>query len=241
MSKIPYEVPRALGTEEVAGVVEEFRLAAENAKAAGFDGIEIHGANGYLIDIFLQSSSNTRTDRYGGSVENRFRIVDEILTAVSTVFPSNRIGIRFSPNGAFGSMGAADNFDSFSYYLAQLNRFNLAYVHVVDGLGFGFHNLCKPFKLADARKVYDGCIIGNCGYEKLTAEGAINTGAADLIAFGRPYIANPDLPARYLNNWPLAQSSHEIYWFYPNFPDGDPSFGYSDYPVYVPSAGEESK
>lgn len=234
LTKVPYEVPRALETSEIATVVEEYRHAAANCKEAGFDGVELHGANGYLLDEFLQSCSNKRDDIYGGSFENRFRIVKEVIEAVKTVYPSTRIGIRLSPNGAFSSMGSADNYDAFMYYLAELNKLNLAYVHVMDGLGFGFHNLCKQLKLADARKVYDGIIIGNVGYDKLTAEGAINTGAADMIAFGRPYIGNPDLPARYQNNWPLTNASHEIYWTYPGFPDADPAVGYSDFPSYTP-------
>jgi len=230
-NKIPYVVPRALETDEIAGVVEEYRHAAQNAKEAGFDGVEIHGANGYLLDLFLQSCSNVRTDKYGGTFENRFRIVAEVVEAVLTVFPASRVGIRLAPNGAFSSMGSADNFDAFTYYVSRLNKYNLGFVHIMDGLGFGWHNKCRQFKLADARKVFDNTIIGNVGYEKLTAEGAINSGAADLIAIGRPWIANPDLVERYKNDWPLATSSHEVWWMYPTFPE-ESSFGYSDFPAY---------
>lgn len=236
-SKVPYVVPRALETAEIPTVVEEFRHAAANAKEAGFDGVEIHGANGYLLDEFLQSVSNVRTDQYGGSFENRFRIVAEIIEAIKTVYPSTRIGIRLSPNGAFNSMGSADNVEAYTFYLSELNKYNLAYVHVMDGLGFGFHKLCAPFTLADARKVYSGIIIGNVGYDKDSAEAAISSGNADMIAFGRPYISNPDLVERFANDWPLAApAGHEAYWWYDNFPDGDASKGYTDFPAYKPSA-----
>lgn len=242
MSKHLYVVPRALETSEIAAVVEEYRQAAQNAKEAGFDGVELHGANGYFLDLFLQSCSNHRTDEYGGSFENRFRIVAEVLEAVLTVFDSSRVGIRLAPNGAFSSMGSPDNFEAFTYYIARLNKYNLGFVHVMDGLGFGFHNKCKQFKLADARKVFDGPIIGNVGYEKLTAEGAINAGAADLIAFGRPWIGNPDLVERYKNDWPLNAPEHATWWAYPNFPavEGDEHrVGYTDYPNYTPAAEEK--
>lgn len=235
LNKIPYQVPRALEVSEIPAVVEEYRQAALNAKEAGFDGVEIHSANGYFLDEWLQSISNTRNDQYGGSFENRFRIVAEVIEAVLTVFPSHRVGIRFSPNGATsGSMGSADNYDAFVYYISRLNKYNLGYLHLMDGLTFGWHNLCRQVKLADARKVFDGPIIGNVGYGKLTAEGAINTGAADLIAFGRDWISNPDLPARYENDWPLTPQDSSTWYHYPGFPEGDPSFGYSDYKNYSP-------
>eukprot|EP00600_Ochromonadales_sp_CCMP1393_P004432 CAMPEP_0174962598 /NCGR_PEP_ID=MMETSP0004_2-20121128/4868_1 /TAXON_ID=420556 /ORGANISM="Ochromonas sp., Strain CCMP1393" /LENGTH=377 /DNA_ID=CAMNT_0016211139 /DNA_START=27 /DNA_END=1160 /DNA_ORIENTATION=- len=232
LSKKKYEVPRPLEVSEIPGIVEEYRHAASLAKEAGMDGVEVHAANGYLLDQFLQSCSNKRTDDYGGSVENRFRLLKEVLEAVKTVFPSTRIGVRLSPNGAFNTMGSEDNWELFTYVISELNKLNLAYVHVMDGLGFGFHAKCKQMKLADVRKLFDGVIIGNCGYEKLTAEGAINTGAADMIAFGRPYIANPDLPARFANDWPLAEGNMETWWMYPGFPEGDPNVGYTDYPEH---------
>jgi len=233
-NKIPYVVPRALETHEIANIVEEYRIAAQNAKEAGFDGVEIHSANGYLLDTFLQSCSNVRTDEYGGSFENRFRFLAQVIEAVLTVFPASRVCARLSPNGTFSSMGSADNFEAFTYYISRLNKYKLGFVHVMDGLRFGFHNKCEQFRLVHARKVFDNTIIGNVGYEKLTAEGAINTGAADLIAFGRPWISNPDLVERYKNNWPLAPSDHATWWMYPTFPEGDPSVGYSDFPVYTP-------
>lgn len=231
-TKHAYEVPRALELDEIPNVIDQYRTAARNAKEGGFDGIELHSANGYLLDEFLQSSSNKRTDAYGGSVDNRYRLLGEVIEACKEIFPSHRIGVRLSPNGMFGSMGSADNFEAFSEILTKLNKLDLAYVHVMDGLGFGYHNLCKQLKLIDVRRVFDGIVIGNCGYTRDKAEGAIGAGAADMIAFGRPYISNPDLPQRFENGWPLTAADPSTFWTYPNFPDGDPSVGYSDYQTY---------
>jgi 2,4-dienoyl-CoA reductase-like NADH-dependent reductase (Old Yellow Enzyme family) len=235
-NKMNYVTPRALRTEEIAAVVEDYRLAALNAKEAGFDGIEIHSANGYLLDTFLQSCSNLRTDQYGGSFENRFRIVEEVVEAVLTVFPSSRVAIRLSPNGTYNSMGSADNFEAFHYYINRLNKYNLGYLHLMDGKGWGFHGLCRHYTLAEARKVFDRPIMGNAGYEKLTAEGAINSGAAELISFGRAWISNPDLVERYKQDQPLAPAANrDVWWMYPSFPDGEPSVGYTDFPFYSPN------
>jgi len=229
--KHPYEVPHALTEEEIAGVVSDYKHAAELAKEAGFDGIEVHGANGYLLDQFLQSNINVRTDKYGGSLENRFRIIGEVLEAVSEVYPSNRVGIRFSPNGVFNDCGNEDNFDSFSYFIAQLEKYNLGYLHVMDGLAFGFHNKCAPVTLADVRKLFTGPVIGNCGYNAETAEEAIASGGADLIAIGRPMITNPDYVARIANGWPLAEMSDPSTWYTPPFEDD--AKNYSDFPAYA--------
>ena len=170
--KEPYETPRPLETAEVAAVVEDYRLAAERAKAAGFDGVEIHAANGYLIDQFLQSKTNQRTDRYGGSLENRFRFLKEIVEAIRTVWPSGRIGVRLSPNGNFNDMGSADFRETFPYAAGQLHTFALAYLHVVDGLAFGFHQLGQPMTLSEFRAAFGGPLIGCCGYTQETAEAA---------------------------------------------------------------------
>jgi len=171
----PFVTPRELSTEEISQVVEQYLTAAKNAKAAGFDGVEIHGANGYLIDQFLQSKTNQRTDNQ------------------------------------------------------QLNDYKLGYLHVMDGLGFGFHELGEPVTLSEIRKVYDGILMGNCGYDRHTAEKAIAENNADLIAFGRPYISNPDLVARFANNWELNPDSDPATWY---------SFeaeGYTDFPTYEES------
>jgi 2,4-dienoyl-CoA reductase-like NADH-dependent reductase (Old Yellow Enzyme family) len=228
-TKVAYEVPKEMTLDDIKRTVEEYANAARHAKAAGFDGIEIHGANGYLLDEFLQSVSNHRTDAYGGSFENRFRIVGEVLEAVKAHFPSTRVGIKLGPNGVFGSMGSEDNFEAFTYYLAELNKFDLAYVHLADGLAFGYHGKCPQLTLNEARKHYHGVLIGNCGYTKDTAEAAIQAGDADMIAFGRPYIANPDLAERFAKDVPLAEADYTTYYGFPGFPDGDATVGFTDF------------
>jgi len=235
--KKPYEIPRPLELSEISGVVEEYRFAAESAKSAGFDGVEIHAANGYLIDQFLQTTSNTRTDDYGGSKENRFLLLKQVLEAVGTVFPYNRIAVRLSPNGSFGSMGSADNFESYSYFIKQLDAFPLAFLHLVDGLAFGFHGKDAVFRAFNARCLFSKPIVGNCGYTKESAEGAINTGSLDAVAFGRITLSNPDLVARFKNNWPLADIPPFPLWYEAPGDTDDPAtqaVGYSDWPSYTP-------
>ncbi|HBJ33440.1 MAG TPA: alkene reductase [Planctomycetaceae bacterium] len=228
--KQPYETPRALETDEIAGVVEDYRQAVVRAKSAGFDGVEIHGANGYLIDTFLQSKTNHRTDQYGGSIENRFRFLKEVFEAVATVWPKQRIGVRLSPNGAFNDMGSPDYRDQFTYVADQLNALQLGYLHVMDGLAFGFHELGEPLTLKDFRKVYHGPLMGNCGYDIAGAEAAIASGDADLIAFGRPFISNPDLVDRIRNGWPLAEPADMSSWYTPAG-----ATGYTDFPTHAGS------
>ena len=227
--KLPYETPRALETAEVAAVVEDYRRAAERAKAAGFDGVEIHGANGYLIDQFLQSKTNQRTDRYGGSLENRFRFLTEIVEAILTVWPAGRVGVRLSPNGNFNNMGAPDFRETFTYVAKQLNSFGLAYLHVVDGLAFGFHDQGKPMTLSEFRAVFTGTLMGNCGYTQETADAAIASNRADLIAFGRPFLSNPDLVERFANGWELNPPADMKVWSAPD------ARGYTDFPFHLRS------
>ncbi len=235
VGKVPYEVPRAVDASEIPRIVEDFRLAAANAKKAGFDGVEIHSANGYLLDTFLQSSSNKRSDEYGGPVENRFQIHRQVIEAIKTVYPSERIGIRFSPNGNFNQMGSEDNLETFSYAISEVNKLGLGYIHLMDGTAFGFHNKCPQFRLYDARKLYNGVLIGNCGYTKETAEGAVGTGCVDMIAFGRLYISNPDLVERFKNNWPLAPHAPYEVWY------SHGAKGYSDFPNYDPSTKDKAE
>ncbi|ACK71030.1 NADH:flavin oxidoreductase/NADH oxidase [Gloeothece citriformis PCC 7424] len=225
IGKQPYETPRALETDEIPLVVENYRKAAENAKKAGFDGVEIHGANGYLIDEFLQSKSNQRTDQYGGSVENRYRFLKEIVEAILTVYPASRVAVRLSPNGNYNDMGSPDYRETFLYVAQQLNTYELSYLHIVDGLGFGFHELGEPMTLTEFREVYSGNLMGNCGYTAESADEAIKNGSADLIAFGRPFISNPDLVERFTNGWPLNPPAEIKDWY---------SFGkegYTDFPL----------
>jgi N-ethylmaleimide reductase len=230
--KQPYETPRALRADEIPGVVEDYRRAAKRAKDAGFDGIEIHAANGYLIDQFLESKTNLRKDSYGGSIENRFRLLREVLTAVLTVWPAGRVAVRLSPNGAFNDMGSPDYREQFLYAAQQLDSYRIGYLHVVDGLAFGFHQLGPPVTLQDPRRVFHGPLMGNCGYTQETAEAAIRNGHADLIAFGRPYITNPDLVERFTSGWTLAPEAPMTVWSAPG-----PS-GYTDFPAYSRPVGE---
>jgi len=231
IGKQPHEVPRALETAEIPRVVDDYRKAAERAGQAGFDGVEIHAANGYLIDQFLQAKTNHRTDDYGGSLENRYRFLHEVVEAVASALPAHRVGVRLAPNGAFNDMGSPDYREQFTYTASQLNKFGLAYLHVVDGLAFGFHQLGEPMTLPEFRRVFDGPIVGNCGYTQETAQTAIGNGHADLIAFGRPYISNPDLVERFKNGWPLAPIAPLEQWFQPTG-----ATGYVDYPAYSDQA-----
>jgi N-ethylmaleimide reductase len=224
--KQTHETPRALETEEIASIVEDYRLAAERARSAGFDGVEIHAANGYLIDQFLQSRTNLRSDHYGGSVENRFRFLDEVVQTVLTVWPASRIGVRLSPNGNFNDMGSPDFRETSLYAATSLSKYELGYLHVVDGLAFGFHELGTPVMLAEFRAVFTGPLIGNCGYTQDTAETAIRNHDTDLIAFGRPYISNPDLVERFDQSWPLNPSTDMSNWY--SFDE----IGYTDYPFF---------
>ena len=226
--KQPYETPRALETDEIPAVAEDYRHAAELAMGVGFDGVEIHAANGYLLDQFLQSRTNHRTDAYGGSIEKRYRLLHEVVQAVLTVVPSQRVGVRLSPNGAFNDMGSPDYREQFLYVAEQLNQFDLAYLHLLDGLAFGFHELGDPMTLDEFRGVYKGILMGNCGYTQETAEAAVDRGRADLIAFGRPYISNPDLVERFAHGWPLAPDADMASWY-----NGDlGAEGYTSYPAY---------
>jgi N-ethylmaleimide reductase len=226
--KQPHEVPRVLDTAEIPRVVDDYRKAAARAKAAGFDGVEVHGANGYLIDEFLQSKTNHRTDQYGGSVENRYRFLKEVVEAVTSVWPANRVGVRLSPNGAFNDMGSPDFREQFTFVAGQLDHIGLSYLHVLDGLAFGFHKLGEPMTLAEFRKVFHGPLIGNCGYTQETAEKAVAEGHADMIAFGRPYISNPDLVERFKHGWPLAPLAPMPDWYSPT---GEK--GYTDFAPHV--------
>lgn len=219
--KKPYVVPRVLHDAEIPQIVEGFRKAAENAKAAGFDGIEIHGANGYLIDEFLRDSANQRTGPYGGSWENRSRLLFEILTAVSTVWNSDRIGLRLSPLNSYNSMRDSDPVGLYSWLADQLNRFSLGYLHVMRG---DFHQIQQGDVLTPMREAYQGILISNMFYSPDEAKAAVASGAVDAIAFGTSFLANPDLPER-------IQAGVSL-----NTPDPSTFYsrgvsGYNDYPT----------
>ncbi|TMW68984.1 hypothetical protein Poli38472_001140 [Pythium oligandrum] len=207
-----FEVPRALETDEIAGVVEDYRKSAELAKQAGFDGVEIHAANGYLIDLFLQSSTNKSTDKYGGSFENRIRFLLEVIDAVKTVWSSDRIGVRLSPNGAGGEMGSEDNAETFTDVLQQLSTHKLVYVALLDGFGFGYHNKDRLLTVFDAKTHFKGTVFATNSYTRDTAEGVVRSGSADAVDFGRLY-SNPDLAERFQHDWPLnADAAYPDYW-----------------------------
>lgn len=230
------EVPHALTIEEIEETIQDYVKAAKLSKEAGFDGIEVHGANGYLLDQFMQSCSNTRTDKYGGSMENRMRIVTEVIDAIvaSGAYPIERIGFRISPNGAFGGMGSDDNLEMFTFVAKTLNKYNMAYLHVMDGLGFGYHGKTRAMTTFDIKKHFDGPIICNVGLQKGSAEGMIRSGAADMACFGRLYISNPDLAERFASDWPTEpEAAYETWWA----PTG--AKGYTDFPFYEPT--EENK
>nr|WP_319492782.1 alkene reductase [uncultured Desulfobacter sp.] len=226
LGKKTYEIPRALTIDEIKTTVDDFRKAALNAKEAGFSGVEVHAANGYLINQFLDSKSNLRDDKYGGSLENKYRFLKEVLEAVMEIWSPKQIGVRISPNGVFNDMGSDDYKETFLYAAKELNKLELGYLHVMDGLAFGFHEKGDPMTLSDFRKIYKGIIIGNCGYTKESAQDRIVNGDADLAAFGRPYITNPDLPERLKNDWPLTPSEDMSLWYTPG------PKGYTDYQAY---------
>lgn len=224
----PYETPRPLSIDEIRATVSDYRKAAENAKAAGFSGVEVHGANGYLINQFLDATTNHRNDQYGGSLENRFRFFKEVLEAVLEVWPSDRVGVRISPNGVFNDMGCDDYRELYLYVANEINKLTLGYLHIMDGLAFGFHGKGEPMSLSEFRTAFQGSIIGNCGYTKESAQERIAEGNADIIAIGRPFITNPDLPERFRNNWPLNPSEDMSLWYTPG-PEG-----YTNYEPYTP-------
>jgi N-ethylmaleimide reductase len=224
--KKDYEVPRPLTVDDIASTVNDYRTAAINAREAGFSGIEVHSANGYLLNQFLDSKTNLRDDEYGGSIENKYRFLSEVLAAVLEVWPSERVGVRLSPNGVFNDMGSEDFRETYLYVIKQLKKLNLAYVHIMDGLAFGFHEKGEAMTLAEFREHYDGTIIGNCGYTKEDAQQRIADGNADIAAIGRPYITNPDLVERWQNDWPIAPSEDMSLWY------TEGAEGYTDYPPY---------
>lgn len=211
----PFPVPRALETGEIPNIIGQFRTAAQNARAAGFDGVELHGANGYLLDQFLRDGTNRRTDRYGGSVENRARLLLETAAAVVEVWGSGCVGVRLSPASDFNDMRDSDPAATFRYAVEQLGHFALAYLHVVEGENFDF---------AQIRRVFTGPYLANGGYHFARANAALARGAADLVSFGHLFLANPDLPARFARGAPL--NAPDATTFY-----GGGERGYTDYPA----------
>ena len=218
--KQPYVTPRELRDDEIPGIIEGFRKAAENAKAAGFDGVEVHGANRYLLDQFLRDGSNQRGGPYGGPVENRARLMLEVIAAVSAVWGSDRVGLRLSPLNSYNSMVDSDPVGLSTWLAKRLNDCHLAYLHVMRG---DFFQQQTGNVLTPIRDHYQGVIIGNMGYQADEANAAIEAGLVDAIAFGTGFLANPDLPARIKAGAPLNVPNPAT--FYSPGP-----VGYTDYP-----------
>jgi len=217
-----YVEPRPLDTTEIASIVQQFKSGAVMAKKAGFDGIEVHGANGYIIDQFLRDGSNKRQDRYGGNIENRMRFLNEILDAVCEVWPANRVGVRLTPENSFNSMSDSAPQVHFEYIVSQLDNRHLAYIHVLEG-----DMLSKSSSLdySAIRTKYSGTYMANNGYDLQKANTAINSKEVDLVAFGTPFLANPDLVYRYKENLGLNDADPATFY-------GGDEKGYTDYPFY---------
>jgi len=218
--KKPYVTPRALADDELPGIVAGFRKAAENALAAGFDGIEVHGANGYLLDEFLRDGSNTRSGPYGGPIENRARLMLEVLDACVGVWGEGRVGLRLSPLNSYNDMLDSDPVELITWMAQRLNDYPLAYLHVMRGDFFGQQ---KGDVLTPARAHYKGVLIGNMGYTPQEAASAIESGQLDAVAFGTAFLANPDLPARIKAGAQLNSPNPDTFYS----PGAE---GYTDYP-----------
>jgi N-ethylmaleimide reductase len=215
--------PRALETHEIAGIVSDYAQAAENARQASFDGIEIHAANGYLIDQFLRDGSNQRRDQYGGSIDNRIRFALEVVEAVAKVWPATRIGIRLAPVSPANDISDSSPTELFGRLVAELDKRKLAYIHIVEGATGGARDNI-PFDFVALRKSFSGAYIANNGYTRELAVEALSEGRADLIAFGRPFIANPDLVERLRVGAPLNEVERATLY-------GGGEKGYTDYPA----------
>lgn len=226
--RVPAEMPRALDLAEIADVVSAYRRGAQNAREAGFDGVEVHGANGYLPDQFLHDGVNKRTDRYGGSIENRARFLLEIVYAAIEAMGAERVGVRLSPYGAANDVTDSDVKALFDHVIAALSERKIAYLHLIEpraGAGFREANDdTAPSAVALFRPKFSGLLIGSGGYTRDTANDAIASGLVDAVAFGRAFIANPDLPERFRIGASLNAYHRPTFY-------GGEAVGYTDYPV----------
>jgi len=225
----PFVKPRALELSELPDLVATYRKAAENALEAGFDGVEVHSANGYLLDQFLQDGTNHRTDAYGGSIENRARLLFEVLDAVVEVWGSDRVGIRLSPSGTFNDISDSDPKTLFTYVVNRLNDYNLAYLHLIEprtgeDAANPAHEKALSLNAAYFRTVYNGTIVAAGGFTQESGNEAIAQGHADLVAYGRLYISNPDLAKRFRHHAPLNPYDRSTFY-------GGDERGYTDYPT----------
>jgi len=217
---------RALDISEIPGIVEDYRKAAARAKTAGFDGVELHAANGYLLDQFLQDGSNKRTDSYGGSIENRSRFLLEVVEAITSVWGGGRVAVRIAPAGTWNHMRDSNPTALFTYVAQQLNRFGLAYLHIIEPRVKGNVTINEgqgPIAAGQLRRVFEGKIVAAGGFEPDTAEAAIANGVADAVAFGRHFVANPDLPLRIEEGVALTRYDRNTFYTFD-------SVGYNDYP-----------
>jgi N-ethylmaleimide reductase len=221
-----FVAPRALETAEIAGIVEYFRTGAQNALAAGFDGVEIHGANGYLIDQFLEDSTNKRTDEYGGSVANRARLLLEVVEAATKVWGKNKVGVRLSPGGTFNSMHDSNPSATFGYVAEQLGKLGIAYLHIIEPADKKAYQVDGEIISATKhlKSLFKGTVITAQGYDFELGNAVISRGDADLVAFGKLFIANPDLPMRFRLGAPLNKPDPSTFY-------GGGERGYTDYPT----------
>jgi N-ethylmaleimide reductase len=219
---------RALSIPEIASIVEDYRRAAERAHDAGFEGIELHSANGYLLDQFLQDGSNKRTDEYGGSIENRSRFLLEVVSALTSVWGGDRVAVRIGPNGTWNGMSDSNPDALFTYVAQQLNRFGLAYLHIIEPRVKGnvvIHEGQAPVASEQLRKIFTGKIIAAGGFEPDSAESIVEKGDADAVTFGRYFVSNPDLPRRIREGLPLNPYDRDTFYTFD-------ARGYTDYPFY---------
>lgn len=224
MGKKPHVTPRALEPEEIPGVVQDYAQATRRAQKAGFDGVEIHAANGYLIDQFLRDCSNQRTDIYGGTLENRVRFLREVTEAVVNAWSADRVGVRLSPTNPFNDMRDSDPIATFTYASEALERFGLAYLHVLEALPGHFLAGEGDRVSPHMRKAFKGTFMINGGYDYVSGESAIANGEADLVAYGVPFIANPDLPERFSREATLNEPDPSTFYTHE-------AKGYTDYPT----------
>ncbi len=228
---VPFSMPRALERHEIPLIVEEFRRGAARARAAGFDGVEIHGANGYLPDQFLQDGTNKRTDDYGGGIENRARFLMEVTEAAIDVWGPDRVGVRITPSGSYGSMFDSNPQATFGYVAERLDRMGIAYLHVVEPRIKGTELIAEaePVATKHLRSIFKGPIIAAGGFNGASAEAILKAGDADLVAFGRAFISNPDLPQRLRLGLPLNPYDRSTFY-------GGDVRGYTDYPFHEQAA-----
>jgi N-ethylmaleimide reductase len=219
----PFVTPRALDTAEIADIVEDYRRGARNAKAAGFDGVELHGANGYLVDQFLRDGANRRTDRYGGSASNRARFLIEAMEAIVGEWGAERAGVRLSPTNPFNDVTDSNPAATFAATVGELNRLGLAYLHIVEPAASDPVAAGEMPDLRFFRKIWRGALVGNKGYDLPRANATIRDGIADLISFAVLFLANPDLPDRFRRGGPFNTPERKTFY-------GGAAAGYTDYP-----------